>query len=329
MTEAVKTVETVKLRARTSPEKRKPSFFWVVVPIVVPSWSLFARYRITAETELPVTGPFILSPNHISEVDPLATAVGVWKLGRLPRFMAKASLFRVPVLGWVMRGTGQIPVNRPKKRANKEVETGESSETGEVAVVANSETGPAANEQQSVKGAKKEARKEAKAGRKKRSMTKRLAKRARRLREKFKRRDPLGAAEQLIAKQGGVIVYPEGTLTRDPDLWPMRGKTGAVKLALESGIPLYPMAHWGVQKIMPRYGKINFWGRKTLKIAIGEPLDLSRFSGKTITRELLNEATEQLMSEITRLLEGLRGEKAPGERWNPNAHNQSEVGRFA
>ena len=43
------------------------------------------------------------------------------------------------------------------------------------------------------------------------------------------------------------IVYPEGTLTRDPDLWPMRGKTGAVRLALERDIPLIPMAHWGAQ----------------------------------------------------------------------------------
>ena len=41
-----------------------------------------------------------------------------------------------------------------------------------------------------------------------------------------------------MCKRGpNVIVYPEGTLTRDPDLWPMRGKTGAVRLALVGGLP--------------------------------------------------------------------------------------------
>ena len=60
---------------------------------------------------------------------------------------------------------------------------------------------------------------------------------------------------ELVEHGRGVIVYPEGTLTRDPDLWPMRGKTGAVRLALADGIPLIPMAQWGAQEIMARYGK--------------------------------------------------------------------------
>ncbi len=45
---------------------------------------------------------------------------------------------------------------------------------------------------------------------------------------------------------------PEGTWTRDPDLWPMRGKTGAVRLALAGGIPVIPMAYWGAQEVLPR-----------------------------------------------------------------------------
>ncbi len=50
--------------------------------------------------------------------------------------------------------------------------------------------------------------------------------------------DPLAAATRLIQEELAVIVYPEGTLTRDPDEWPMRGKNGAVRLALRHGIPL-------------------------------------------------------------------------------------------
>ena len=65
----------------------------------------------------------------------------------------------------------------------------------------------------------------------------------------------LAAAEELVEQGRAVIVYPEGSLTRDPDMWPMRGKTGAVRIALERDIPLIPVAHWGTQQVMPRYGK--------------------------------------------------------------------------
>ena len=126
-----------------------------------------------------------------------------------------------------------------------------------------------------------------------------------------------------------VAIYLEGTLTRDPDLWPMRGKAGAVRLALESGIPLIPAAHWGSQRLMPRYGKkIKPFPRKTVEVMIGEPLDLSRFTGRPIDARLLNEATDVLMQEIARLLGELRGETPPPERWDPASHQQSETGRF-
>ena len=65
-----------------------------------------------------------------------------------------------------------------------------------------------------------------------------------------------------------VVVYPEGTLTRDPDLWPMRGKTGAVRIALEHDIPIIPAAHWGTQALLPRYGKkLSLFPRKTIDVA--------------------------------------------------------------
>ena len=143
------------------------------------------------------------------------------------------------------------------------------------------------------------------------------------------RSNPISSAAQLVEHGHGVIVYPEGTLTRDPDLWPMRGKTGAVRLALESGIPLYPAAHWGTQELMPRYGKrIHPFPRKTVHVSIGEPLDLSRYAGKTIDQRIVTEATEQLMQAIAALLGELRGEEPPAERWNPAKHQQTETGRF-
>ena len=142
-------------------------------------------------------------------------------------------------------------------------------------------------------------------------------------------KESLAAAEDIAEDGRGVIVYPEGTLTRDPDLWPMRGKSGAVRLALETGIPLIPAAHWGTQKLMPRYGKgIHPIPRKTIEVAVGEPLDLSKFAGRDIDQKTVNEATVMLMTEITRLLADLRGEKPPAELWDPSKHQQSETGRF-
>ena len=68
--------------------------------------------------------------------------------------------------------------------------------------------------------------------------------------------------------------------------------------------------------------------RKTIKVAVGEPLDLSRFRGREIDQQIVAEATELLMDEITVLLAGLRGEQPPAERWDPVKHQQSETGRF-
>ncbi len=242
-----------------SPEKSRLSWFWPLSAIAVPLVALVTRTE--RRGVMPTTGAYVLAPNHMSEFDPLIVAVSVWRMGRAPRFMAKASLFKVPVLGWILRVTQMIPVQR------------ESTSVGA--------------------------------------------------------RQTLDAAENLASTGRGVIVYPEGTLTRDPELWPMRGKTGAVRLALEAGVPLIPAAHWGAEKIMPRYGKFSLWPlRKKSVFVVGEPIDLSAFVGHEREPRALAEATTLLMNEIAALLEPLRGEKAPAERWDPSKHNQKETGNY-
>ena len=142
---------------------------------------------------------------------------------------------------------------------------------------------------------------------------------------------PVPEAERGVRLERGqmVVVYPEGSLTRDPGLWPMRGKTGAVRIALERGIPIVPVAHWGAQEIMPRYSKrLSLFPRKTVLVKIGDPLDLAQFRGRNLDPATLNEATTLVMAAITQLLEDLRGETAPTKRWNPAEHDQKETGRF-
>ena len=126
-----------------------------------------------------------------------------------------------------------------------------------------------------------------------------------------------------------VIVYPEGSLTRDPDLWPMRGKTGAVRLAIEGGIPVIPMATWGVQQILPRYGKLSLWPpRKRVRVAVGPAADLDAYRDRGVGNANLVAATDAVMADIAGLLSDLRGEPAPAERWNPAVHGQNETGRL-
>ncbi|MBN9210939.1 MAG: 1-acyl-sn-glycerol-3-phosphate acyltransferase [Microbacterium sp. 71-36] len=241
-----------------SPEKSRPSAFWPLAAIIVPLTGLFARIEIRGAENLPKEGAYVLAPNHNSEFDPVIVAVAVWRLGRAPRFMAKESLFRVPVLGAALKATGMVPVPRSSTSAN-----------------------------QSMK-----------------------------------------AAEQIARDGRGVIVYAEGTLTRDPDLWPMRGKTGAVRLALAGDLPLIPMAQWGVQQILPRYGKLRFPRRSHVIVEFGPAMDVADYRATATQPATLTRATDALMARISEMLSGLRGLPAPPERWNPSQHGQNETGRL-
>jgi hypothetical protein len=70
---------------------------------------------------------------------------------------------------------------------------------------------------------------------------------------------------------------------------------------------------------MGRYAKkIRVFPRTTIDVVIGQPLDLSRFEGKTLTRDILGAATEALMKEIATLVGQLRNEKPPAKRFEPS-----------
>lgn len=115
-----------------------------------------------------------------------------------------------------------------------------------------------------------------------------------------------------------VVVYPEGTITKDPHLWPMEGKTGAVRIALASGRPLYPMVQWGPQAVMRPYRKeFRIFPRKTMHVWLGAPIDLSRFKGKEWSPELLHEATGMLMSSLAAMQGEIRGEMPPERLFVP------------
>ncbi len=125
-------------------------------------------------------------------------------------------------------------------------------------------------------------------------------------------------AERGLKNGACVIFYPEATATRDPDLWPMAAKTGVARLALTTGVPVIPVAQWGAQRILP-YGSVrpHLLPRTTVQVVAGPPVDLSAFEGKPLTSQVLREATEVIMKDITGLLAGIRGETPPAEPYHP------------
>ena len=127
-------------------------------------------------------------------------------------------------------------------------------------------------------------------------------------------------AEQGLRNGACVIFYPEATVTRDPDLWPMVAKTGAARLALSTGAPVIPVAHWGAQDVLP-YGsfKPHVLPRRTVHILAGPPVDLSAYAGQQLDTSTLQAATADIMADITALLAEIRQETPPSVPWDPAA----------
>ncbi|HEY7273704.1 MAG TPA: lysophospholipid acyltransferase family protein [Actinoplanes sp.] len=218
--------------------------FWrrTAVVLVLPALKMMTKRTWTGQENVPPTGGVILAPNHMSHFDPLVVAHFAYGAGRWPRFLAKASLWDVPVVGFFLRKTLQIPVERGSVEAVKS----------------------------------------------------------------------LDALVRALREGGAVIIYPEGTTTKHPDLWPMRGKTGAARLALLTGASIVPIAHWGAEQIFDvRTRKLSLRPRRPVSVAAGKPIDISRWEGATPSRAVLDEMTDTIMTAVRDLLAGIRGAEPP------------------
>jgi 1-acyl-sn-glycerol-3-phosphate acyltransferase len=185
----------------------------------------------------------VVAMNHLSWYDPLVAAHFVNDNGRPVRFLAKAEIFKVPVLGAILKSAGQIPV----QRGNSDAAAGS-----------------------------------------------------------------LRAAFAAIEDKQCVVIYPEGTLTRDPKLWPMTAKTGAARIALTTGAPVIPAAQWGPQEVLAPYSKRpKFFPRKTMHVWAGPEVDLDDLRALPVSAATLREATERIMRDITKILATQRDEVPP------------------
>lgn len=235
------------------PRRFEKSGIWVIMTafIFYPlSW--IGKMRPTGAENIRRPGGILLVMNHVSHLDPPVDAVFVHRNGRVPRFLAKESLFRAPVFKHLIGKAGSIPVYRQSAGAA----------------------------------------------------------------------DSLEAAKEALRGGKLVIIYPEGTITKDPAGWPMRARTGVARLALdclEHDVPVVTAARWGTNHILNGYTKkFRPLPRKKVRIDVSEPADLSAYRGRPVTNDLLREVTDLLMTRVRAQLAEIREEQAPAEFFLPS-----------
>src|SRR4051812_44292629 len=114
----------------------------------------------------------------------------------------------------------------------------------------------------------------------------------------------LQAAVDAVHAGECVAVYSDGTLTRDPGLWPMTGKTGAARIALTTGAPVIPIAQWGPQELLAPYSKRpHLLRHPTVHVWAGPPVDLAAWQDAPLNGATLTQATAAIVAAVTGLLE--------------------------
>jgi 1-acyl-sn-glycerol-3-phosphate acyltransferase len=125
---------------------------------------------------------------------------------------------------------------------------------------------------------------------------------------------PVEEAKRALREGEAVMVYPEGTITRNPDFTPMEGRTGVARLTLASEVPVLPMAVWGSQHVWQRAGVGSLKFGRPIWVKAGAPLDFSQYEGKGNDPATLRKITDTVMDELARLVTDLRA-RYP-KRWS-------------
>jgi 1-acyl-sn-glycerol-3-phosphate acyltransferase len=128
----------------------------------------------------------------------------------------------------------------------------------------------------------------------------------------------LSDAIDAVRRGECLLIYPEGTITKDPAGWPMLARTGVARLALATGAPVVPVAQWGIQDVLPAYTKdLRLLPRKTVRVWAGPPVDLSAWQGKDPTADVLRQATDAVMAAIRDMVGQMRGEQPSPTAFDP------------
>lgn len=121
--------------ATTTPAKREPVYAFGEHSVAYGLRAYF-RWHLEGLEYIPKDTAALVASNHLSYLDGLAVAYGVHRAGRRPRFLTKAGLFKVPVIGAALKAIGQIPVNRGTRDAPQSLDNAaDALARGEVVVV--------------------------------------------------------------------------------------------------------------------------------------------------------------------------------------------------
>lgn len=210
--------------------------------------SLFATRQWSGGDNIPHDGAAIICGNHVAPMDALLYGEMLYLHRVPPRFLAKSDLFDIPIVGMLLRATGQIPVFRGTRRST----------------------------------------------------------------------EAISAAREALEDGAVLTLFPEGTYTRDPHAWPMKGRRGAARLALATGAPVIPAACWDsremweVNSALPRLGR-----RAHIRGLIGRPMHVEVLEGES-ELDAENRITAEIMAEVTALVQSLRGGTAPEAPYDPH-----------
>lgn len=125
---------------------------------------------------------------------------------------------------------------------------------------------------------------------------------------------PVDSAVEALSRGESVVLYPEATITRNPDFSPMQGKTGVARLALQAEVPVLPVAVWGSQHVWQRDGFRSLKFGRPIWVRAGAPIDLSEHQSTRDEPETLRRVADIVMDELTRLVNDLRS-RYP-KRWS-------------
>lgn len=117
-------------------------------------------------------------------------------------------------------------------------------------------------------------------------------------------RTPLDRAKAALHAGEVVVLYPEGTVTKREDMLPMEGKTGVVRLALETNAPIVPMASWGSQAVWQKSGKGSLKFGRPIWTRVGDAIDVG--ADEDAGTKDVRAMTVEVMDAITRLVVDLR-----------------------
>lgn len=138
--------------------------------------------------------------------------------------------------------------------------------------------------------------------------------------------ESLDAAREALQAGECVAIFPEGTLTHDPDMWPMLGKTGVARLALTTRVPVVPIAQWGAHRVIPRFESLpTTVRRQRVDVLALPPVDLDDLYGRPLDGTVLREATDRIMRRLTDGVSELRGEAPPERVWDRRVHGDGKA----